>query len=445
LNTNQKTTIEELRLAARNYRGAITYVEEEIITLNPVELVTPINLKEEKARWIKLAKSGIFANPQFVYDKELLKRAVERRSRLQTLEYELLQIKPKPENISNTFVWNTIFHALQDGIGTTYLAEAILEGNDSDAADMVAKKYGFPEEKNIELALMIILDNQKRGSLELSLDNTSPLSIDDRNLFAEHKLNAKQIKEMFIWAMSQYGVESWPIKILDNCSSIDVRDKSSFGFPIIAVPSSRMVDGLKLAELIGHEIECHWRSSVNAKTIGAPKCDDELVYEGLAALKDKAFNLEYNGTFNLNSAYYMIAMNEAMHDHEFGETAKLIYDYLPESVQNREAKAWMYTYRVFRGITDATNSKGYAFTKDRAYFEGFLFAKELQAKGQEAYLNFSTLGEYNFDNFMKIIDLKDVKANSVPDRESQQKSIEKMIKCLNYGSVQVHTDLKSVV
>ena len=194
---------------------------------------------------------------------------------------------------------------------------------------------------------------------------------------------------------------------------------------------------MKLAELIGHEIECHWRSSVNAELIGALKCDDELIYEGLAALKDKTFNRDYNGTFNLNSAYYIIAINEATRGTCFADIAKTIYNYLPDSTKNKEAKAWLYTYRAMRGITDTENPSGYAFTKDRAYFEGWLYAKMLEIHGKTSYLSFSTLNQKSFERLMEIVDIEDIEASAFMDRDVQSRSIEKLLKNSSYLGTQV--------
>ena len=437
--SKQTTTIAKLNIAANSpeFKSIRERIKTAIATLNPVEVVTPLNLKTAKSNWIKEAKNGVFTNPHFEYNLELLEETISHRDRLEELELELNTLRPDLLDTAASFVWDQLHFALLDGIGTTYLAEAIKNGNDNDAAEAVAKKYGLPEQMNVARALETALQNCAEDTLDHEIVNLRiPLSEDARNLLLDRELNAEQIGEMFNWAMNQYFADPWPIEILENCGSIDVRDKSSFGHPIIAIPDTRKVTAMKLAELIGHEIESHWRGSINAEKIGALKCDDELVYEGIAVLKDKCFNRKYNATFSLSSCYYILAMQEALHSHSFSETAKLIYGYLPDSTKNREAKTWTYTYRVYRGITDTKNPHGYAFTKDRAYFEGWFFARDLDTKGLRDYLSFSTLNQESFKRFMEIVDLEDVKKNAILDLNIQERSLDKMLKNLLYAGTQ---------
>ena len=431
----QKTTIEKLNTAAKKYAKIREEIRTAISTLNPVEVVTPINVGDEKKAWLEKAKNGVFTNPHFEYNQQLLDETIALRPRLIELLDRLMSI-PATDDVAEQFVLKQLEFALRDGIGTTYLAEAISEGNDNDSADAVVKKYGLPTEVNVEDALEIAKNNDAKNKFEHKVAQEHPYPKNNLEVMTDksHELEAKEIKDMFLWTMKDYPANSWPVIIDDTATSIDVRDKSSYGQPVIVIPTKRKVTGMKLAELIGHEIESHWRSSVNAEKIGALKCDDELVYEGLAVYKDKLFNRRYLETFELNNAYYVVSISEATKGKSFEEVSKIIFDLLPESLgDSRYTKAWMYTYRVFRGITNAENPEGYAFTKDRAYFEGWRYAKSLEEQGKYDYLSFSTLNQTSFERLMEIIDIEDVKAHAVLDLNLQEKSLEKILKCITYG------------
>ncbi|MBQ6486450.1 hypothetical protein IJI76_01850 [Candidatus Saccharibacteria bacterium] len=69
-----KTTFKELQIAAEKFHSVREEIRREIATLNPVELVTPLNLVEEKKKWIENVKGGYFGNPNFIYDREKLKK-----------------------------------------------------------------------------------------------------------------------------------------------------------------------------------------------------------------------------------------------------------------------------------------------------------------------------------------------------------------------------------
>ena len=436
---NQTVSLSELKNAAYEFRAIRKRIEDAIATLNPVEVVTPTNLNAAKADWIeKVVENNIFNDPIFAYNYRFLSDTTSHYGDLQMLLDELVALRPSEANISKFFIWEQLCSVLKDGIATTKLAKCILNSDDLATKKYVLEKYGTPSEESLKDALDVARTNSMNDSLTTIVEKAISLAEDDEQLLKNSVLEAKEISNIFFWAMGQYRTDAWPIEIIKNCSAIDVRDKSSFGHPIIAIPSTRQVNGFKLAELLGHEIECHWRSSVNIASIGCLKNDDELVYEGLAALKDKCFNRNYCGTFNLNSAYYIIAMNQALEGHSFSKVAKQIYNQLPKglSKESRAKKAWTYTYRVFRGISDTRNSDGYAFTKDRAYFEGWSYAKKLEKEGLSAYLSFSSLGKETFEKFMQVTDIKDVKRSCILDLELQQKAIEKMLKCLRYGNTQ---------
>jgi hypothetical protein len=430
LDTEKKVSMAELQHAAYLFREVRELIEALVIQINPVELVTPVNLNKAKSAWIEKAKNGVFENPVFEYDQSLIERTIKKRTELKSMKALLESIRPPKSELACLFVWEQLYLAVNDAINTTLLAECMRDRNDEDAGRYIREKYGVPGDLACSNALSVVLDNLNRGLLEQEMKPKFLFEDTGMTLLKDSELNSEFIREMFLWTMDQYPAEHWEIDIDDGYGAIDVRDKSKKGHPIIAIPTSRKVNGYKLAELIGHEIECHWRSSVNAGLIGAVKCDDELVYEGLAVLKDKTFNRDYLGTFNMNNAYYIVSMREALNGHSFEEVARLIYNYFPDNLANRAQKAWIYTYRVFRGISDTSNRFGYAFTKDRAYFEGYNLAIELEKQGQADYLSFSTLPLTSFERFMEITDLEDIKKNAVPDLHIQAISLEKILKKL---------------
>ena len=429
-----KTTISQLITTALKYRTIRVKIRNATSTLNPVDIVTPVGISDIKEEWIKKVQNGVFTNPHFEYNQELLDNAIALRPELEKLRSELNSL-PAPGDYASQFILEQIGIVLEDGIGTTYLAEAIKNGRDNDSADIIAQKYGLPSDESVSNAIEIVLNNDAKNKFEHDIKQNHPYPQTNLDVLNGKKLEAKEIKDIFEWTMKSYPMaESWPVVITDRCTSIDVRDKSSYGHPVIVIPENRKVTGMELAKLAGHEIECHWRCSVNAGLIGCLKADDELLYEGLAAVKDKNFSRRYLEKFEINSVYYILAMHEAMSGYSFEKVAKIIYDYLPECLGDKKAAiTWRYTYRVFRGITNPENPDGYAFTKDRAYYEGWRYARDLIDEGKEAYLNFSTLGRKSIERLMDLIDVEDIEAHVVNDRNLQEKSLEKILRCLNYN------------
>lgn len=432
METTKKVTIAELNKASEEFSPIREELRSTISTLNPVELVTPKDVAKVKNDWIESAEKGIFENPQFSYNEELLKDTKGKTEELQDLQIKLLRLTR--ETPAKEFVWGLMYSALNDAIATTALAESMLAGDDVASKVAVAIKYGKTEEKNLRLAHEAAVSIQQRGSLKDPCEKIA-FAEEDFDLLKSSKLRAGEIKRMFEWMMNEYNSnKKWPVEIIEDCSAIDVRDKSSFGHPIIAIPADREVSGWKLAELLGHEIECHWRNSVNSELIGALKGDDELVYEGLATTKDNRFNKLYLGDNKCPQPYYILAEELALQGQSFAEVSSQIYNMLPSKLKNKARSTWVYTYRTFRGITDTANPAGYAFTKDRAYFEGFIYANELRMRGLNHYLSFGTLSKDHLEKLITLTDLEDVEKSTIPDKKLQQKAIEKMLKCLRYGS-----------
>lgn len=414
--------LSEIQSAVSRYANIRENIRSAISTINPVELVTPVNLTEAKKNWIENAKKGAFLNPSFVYDQELLRREAQKLPMLRSLKSSLDKFTPVTE--ATMFVHDQLAEVVSDAICSAELASAIAFGYDEMAASRVITKYGRPSQDVYQLAL----DLAEHGFAERYRKSVK-LSPKDTELLQTTQLDAQFIKEMFIWAMKQYG-QPWPVEILDDCNAIDVRDKSSFGHPIIAIPATRAVNGFKLVELIGHEIEAHWLGSQNAELIGALKVDSELIYEGVAKFKDYQFGAQFLGEATMPSPYYVIAEREALAGRSFAEVGKTMVEYLNGDV----ARAWTFTCRTFRGITNTTNRAGYAFTKDRAYLEGFLQVRQMVKNGDEALLNFSTLSPSSLQRLSELIDCKNLSSQVLQDKHIQETALREILHRIKRGN-----------
>ncbi|MBQ6486449.1 DUF1704 domain-containing protein [Candidatus Saccharibacteria bacterium] len=336
-----------------------------------------------------------------------------------------------PEDEIEKFVWKLLFKAVNNGLDTVDLAIAMLDKDDEAAGEAIRSKYGLPTKEIVKEAEKVAEEIRRRGTIAEEFEGKSYEFEDpeDERLLVEFMLNAEEIKYFFEWAMNRYDDRlAWPVIIEENCSAIDVRDKSSYGHPVIAIPASREVNGFKLAELIGHEIECHWRNSVNAELIGALKLDDELAYEGLAKVKDNLFDKYYLKKDATPTPYYIIAESLALDYKSFAETSERIFHLLPRKEPNLVTKAWNNTYRAYRGISNTLNLDGYAFTKDRAYFEGYLYAKALDRHGYFEYLSFG-LDRLTIKDLIEMTSPYDLEQSAIlMDKHIQHQAIGKILK-----------------
>ena len=411
-------TVQQLQDATAKYETIKNRIKFITMTVNPVEMVTPIDLGEAKANWIENAKNGVFVNPIFHYDYTAIIREIQKIPMIENLRTDLAATSPDTE--AEKFLYEHLMDVLYDTLHSLRAFEAIVKGNDKVSASHFLAKYGQSDSHMYWLAI-----NLAEHGTTSKTQKTVKLSAEDTKLLLNAKLNAEFIRQMFIWAMEQYG-EPWPVEIQTNCAAIDVRDKNSLGKPSIVIPADKRVSGFKLVELIGHEIECHWRGSINAERIGLLKADSEIIYEGVAKLKDYQFGADFLGEATMPKPYYIIAERQAMLGYSFAEVGQNLTNLL-----NGDAKrAWGFTYRTFRGITDTTNGASYAFTKDRAYLEGFILARAMAQNPNNGFTEFSTLNPVTFAKLSKLLDHSELETQFTKDRHIQEAALREILKRL---------------
>lgn len=358
-----------------------------ICRLNPVELVTPSNASEEKERWIKIAKNGFYINPYFSYDREALKAVANYSHDLKKYRAQL-KASLAPETPVEDVIAEILYSRIDSAIACTELAASILLSDDKATSELCLRLYGCPS------------NTQAIKAYQMVAKEIEPEVIASRFTEAEQKklkslsFDAEQIGYWFTEVINKYGFEGWFVEIDDKYTSIDVRDKNLSGKPVIGIPSDKTVDGLKLLELVGHEIESHLRGSANCRAIlvsalGADsplaplfgiiaKSDNELFYEGVAKLSD----VSVNGSSALPLPYATIACDQARRGANFANIAEIIRGMRSDMGQKEDAAikgAWTTTYRIMRGSTNPSVG-GYSFTKDYIYMCGYDVAKQTDPK-----------------------------------------------------------------
>lgn len=378
----------------RTAREAAQTVANTAMTLNPVELVTPVNVDDEKELWIAAANEGEFINPQFKYDREKLTQAVIHGIQLRTASNILFNCCSPITDIDHA-IKKILHHRVDDALCTANMAASILLG--SNAGGSYAQRiYGTPDKLLVAECLQAA--QRTEPAEELPTKYTS----DQRAKLKECKYDASGIQQEFLRVVNLHAFKNWSVIISDQATAIDVRNKTSYGHPQVVIPITRKVDGLKLAELIGHELECHLRDSANAEALFAEhlshaplaplipllvKSDDELFYEGHAKLSDVAIN----GNASLPKPYYTLVIDAALRNQSFAEIGEYIYRLRIENGEEKTSAikgAWTATYRAMRGSFDTLG--GYAFTKDYAYWTGYQLASEVQQFAPH-YLDYASL------------------------------------------------------
>lgn len=408
IKTNQEKATVPITEARSFYTPEMTEIIDGLSDIssmiNIVEMVTPTNHATERDAWLEEARQNRFVEPNFQYDKDLLARIITMRPKFREIKIKADGlIHNELGNSANSAQKLTLFYMLRNRVLAVEkaldFAHQIYTGNHQALRGSAQAIYGTPT--TIDMAHRYVEELNRGGGKETASD-TSHVEIG--NKLKEVRIDAQGIKRAFIWAAEQCGFsKTRPVLVMPKASSIDVRDTSSDG-PMVVIPEDKLISGMRLLELVGHEVLCHWRDSENAQILlpgfggGALKAYDEAIYEGHAVTCDYQTCLKYTGeAAKLAQPYYVIAESLAKEGLAFPTVADEIYRLKPQTGNTEHtvlSKTWLITYRAFRGSNGQNNiQRRYAFSKDRAYFEGRLLARELIDAGLGHLLDLGTLGE----------------------------------------------------
>ena len=417
-----------MKYSSRLRSSLIQELVDILARLNPVEIVTPANVADAKENWIRdVNERRFFRNPTFVYDEQKLVKISNYYSRLIEIKYHLRH-NVLPESALDQAIFDIIMIRIKQGILATELAASIRLEDDIRTSAISQRIYGDPS--TIQIIKCYDVINGNTFPFE-GISPSSSFSENEQKQLKSQKFNAAAIEKWFTAALDYYDIPNWNIEIGEQFSAIDVRTKNSSGQPTIAIPAKRTVNGLKLLELIGHEIESHLRSVENARSLFlehvgsssplAPlalifaKSDDELLDEGQAKLSD----VRINGLEAIPTVFYSIAIDQARRGHSFSDVAETIFglcvDKAGDSHTTAASRSWTYTYRIFRGATDTSATKGYYFPKDYVYLAGYNTAKIVNP----TYLEFASVGLSELDAFFATVDIDAIKSK-YPNRDAVQ-------------------------
>lgn len=393
--------------------------------LNPVAIITIDASGKTKADFLAAIDTPTAANPIFTYRESI----AAARSALGAANMNPTSAQAKLGAIigelKTTTYKNTgarlgriaLIRLATDTLGSLQLLHALESQDDQQIKDILEKKYGGKIAPELIAAAEYIFEHiQSRKETEpvaagsiapefasrlssAAPKNLAPLAPEQRKNY----FDASEIAAAFSWALEKIYTsyeastgKQFPEQLKFACkigdyTSIDVRDKSAEG-RIIGIPASHTKNGKDLLKLIAHEIESHARQSINTELAfgvegGALKLDAETLYEGLALSHEAEVMAELFGEkqeLPVNRCLYIFGIQAAQAGADFKKVFITLRDRLESTGMTREQaneKAWLPTYRVFRGHTDTSNAAGFANTKDTAYLEGWLIAEQLRQQG----------------------------------------------------------------
>ncbi|MBR3594689.1 DUF1704 domain-containing protein [Candidatus Saccharibacteria bacterium] len=390
--------------------------------INLIELITPTNVESEKQKWLDSGKE--FFNPVFTYDDQKIVETIEETRKLVDL------VKQASWESSSEKIDRIFFDALRrrcheieemaeflrilrgdfyfQNIGGYCLSELYGDLNypiltlarsmiDSSSEEAIRNMPSF-----VGTADKFELKKREWFIKEYLNDFNGMFSREEKERLKNTEFDAQGIATIFKIAIDylQENASFWgdlrkdqivnpvySIEIDPKWTAISVNAFSENGHPVIGIPPSRKVNGQKLIELVGHELNSHYRSAISARTMFGLMLGDKhplrplipfathsvnhSMGEGLAKISD----VRVSGADSIPKPYQVLAINFAQNKHNFKETMEYVYDLTRKNRKSEKTardNAWNVTYRIFRGLKNTSERSGYAFTKDQVYLTGFV-------------------------------------------------------------------------
>lgn len=380
---------------------------------NPVEIYTadPESITREKAAFFEATDRGETYHPSFSYSQAEKMNLEGVYERLLEMLAAVKETEIPKENRIARVSRAALIAKIRDDMATCELVHGIQTRDEAHIKRAINEKYQPLDDGLLSVAYQVY----ERETSPKEADSTPEglLSEDEKEYLTTTMFDAQAIAQAFTWALEDMGIHAgdgtqagFKVVIDPKSTSIDVRDKSVEG-PTIFVPTTRVVTGKYLLNLLVHEIGSHARQSMNGQRLfevgGGPlKIDDETLYEGLAMRAERNLSTELFGeSSSVATALYTLAIEIASRGGSFSDVYRRIHEVvlhqelkihptadlppdgeIPDKVREKaRSEGWRVAYRVMRGHTDMSNPEGYAMTKDLAYLRGQEIDRELEEVG----------------------------------------------------------------
>ncbi|MCK4891753.1 MAG: DUF1704 domain-containing protein, partial [Candidatus Pacebacteria bacterium] len=411
---NLKKIISEIKKAEKNKNTNLAELKKMIKYLNEIRrilgkydeilfFVQPVgrnNTSYEKEFKLFLKKIKLDSNycPIFIYPEiekidiknidavilklGIIKEKIEKecvRSDVCKIVSELLEIAEAKANFLKELKLKNFKKAFE-------FSKIIYGDIDEELFDKANKAY---KEK-----LRFLKNRPEKSTLEKKLEKAS--------------FNAIEVKKYFELALKKSGLKNnYKVLIDDKINSVKINEKDpKHNCPVISIPSTIEVNGIRLMQLIAHEIGKHATTNYHHKRQGLVTeigKNWNIYNEGLAKKSENEIKKIMLDSFYMDletdfSMYYILAIEKIKKGWNFNKVYKYIYNkyykedlcdcnyYSKKNLNKKKAikkdcekksidiskKICM---RVFRGFD--LKEGGMYFSKDKVYFEGEIMVREL--------------------------------------------------------------------
>lgn len=331
--------------------------------------------------------------PSFVFSQLQNIDTVKFQAKIKDLD----QILSEVQNNSSERVGAVMASVIQNHQAKMFLLISLKQQNLDSAFEFNRQTYGDVDEFLVNYAKAMYdkkIHNLKNPRPETEIEQ----------YLKDKEFDAEGVKKYFDIALKVAGLSDVFEVVIDTKKKACTvsYNNTQYGRPIIFIPKNLKVDGVRLLQLIAHEIGVHavanhnHRQRIPAGEIGSGW---EVIQEGFAVLNEEMALQKIFGPDYVKDAgpYYTLAINKAKELHEIGEFDILkVYDYIKDLkmqelslslankdsdyvVQKADESTKNILRRVFRGLYP------YYFSKDLSYLKGNMLARVMCQKNMDKY------------------------------------------------------------
>ena len=380
--------------------------------INPVELLVPDQLMEERLNFLKAQAAGMPYEMHFTYRMavENLKEALRDVpgmphaenwdtlfNKFEEFHHTIRRLKADVDHPVMEALIPLLHAKVDDDLTAIALAKCLDEEDETGIALHLSRLYTAPSEQDCRAATSLAQVIQSQPALSPLMRETyfdedhhvTPLleaeaTGEDLRQVIEEAMEMYYAHVTQVWSKPLPSSSRYTIQLDPAFVSFDVRDKSSDG-PVICIPDVPS-PWIRVFALCRHEIDTHVRQSLNGALLyglggGMLKHNEEDLYEGMAMHAEKQFLGEILGLPQIPALpYATIAYDDACQGCSFQETFEHLLSLFPgEADTAQQERAWTIAYRIFRGRMDTGAGLPYGCAKDTGYLRGAILAQQLHA------------------------------------------------------------------
>ena len=266
--------------------------------------------------------------PTFTYPE--IENQIDEKD-LESRKMELKKIEKKIEKCENENVSKIAFELLELGNAKIDFHKYLRDGDLENAFECSKIIWGDIDDDLCQKA-----DEAHKQKIEFLKNKGEKTELE--NILENNEFNAEDIKHYFELAITKAGLGDSGYEVVIDNSVTNLRvstENPKYDHPVVLIPPDRKVNGVRLLELIAHEIGRHVVTNIYNEKQGFKETmgkDWNVFNEGISLKSEREIKKVVFGDsvenfdYDIDHAYYILAMEKIKDGWNFAKVFKFLYD-----------------------------------------------------------------------------------------------------------------------